>query len=255
MQVTPTAGPPVPVTVIVADVERFGRLTNPEQLAAREHLYTLWGQAFERAGVPLGWCGQEDRGDGVLIVAPATVPKPALIDALGRVAEVAALPRPDGRPPLRLRVAAHAGDIHHDGRGFVGADVNHAFRLAGSPLLHLALERTRTNCAVLVSDGLYQGTVRHGYGGLDPRQFHPAAIAVKETRTTGWLWIPGDDQCARRVAARSPSAGRSRLPDGTTTGVRLDAGGDMRIDGSVIAGQGAHVGRGAGRRRRPRHRD
>lgn len=250
----PTA--PVPVTTVVADVERFSRLTNPEQLAAHEWLYALFGHAFDAAGIALSQCGQEDRGDGVLVVVPATVPRPSVVDGLlGHLSVATGWPRPDGRPPIRLRVAAHCGDVHHDGRGFVGAEVNHTFRLVESPVLRRALARTRGNCAILVSDALYQGTARHGYGTLSPRRFHPAPVEVKETRTVGWLWVPGDDGCADEVAAaeRDGQAERAR-PAPVGGGVRLDAGGDMRISGGVIAGRDAHLGPDAhpGRRRRGR---
>jgi hypothetical protein len=71
-------------TIVVVDVEGFGdsRRTNEHQVAVRAGLYRAVRQAFDTAGVSWLACDREDRGDGVLILAPADVLKAPLIETV-----------------------------------------------------------------------------------------------------------------------------------------------------------------------------
>jgi class 3 adenylate cyclase len=227
---------PVPVTILVTDVEAFGRLRNPQQIAVRRRMYEILSDAFVRAGVPWSSCIHEDRGDGVLIVIPGDVPKALVVARVlpEIAAALAAADRDVSVPPIRLRLAAHAGDAHRDRHGFVGADVNQAFRLVDSGELKRALRSTAAHCAILVSDALYQATVRHGYDGIDIGSYHPVPVHTKEDDITGWLAIPGDDACAGRVSADLavvPGKAAAR------SGVQITAGGNVSIKGGSIAGR------------------
>jgi hypothetical protein len=66
---------PVHRTIIVVDVQGFGdqRRTNRHQVAVRDGLYLALEQAFREAAVAWDDCHPEDRGDGVLFLAPADV--------------------------------------------------------------------------------------------------------------------------------------------------------------------------------------
>jgi hypothetical protein len=103
-----------------------------------------------------------------------------------------------------------------------------------------ALAGTARPGVVLVSDQLYQGIIRHGYGDVAPDSYYQVPISEKETSTTAWLRIPGDDQTAERVAlqARQPSR------PGQSGGVTLRAGGDQVIAGSTIVGRDMVARRG-----------
>jgi hypothetical protein len=222
---------PFPATAFVVDFRGFGKLTNPQQLDARRRLYRRMTDAFDRGQVPWQSCACEDRGDGMLVLAPASVPKPLLLG--GVLAEL--VRSRDDADASQLRVAVHTGDIHHDGHGFVGSDVNEAFRLANAAPLREALRRTTAGCAILVSDVLYRGIVRHGYGDLDPRAYHAVSVREKETDTVAWLTVPGDDPAAKAVAADFPPAGSPAAA--APAGVHLDSGGGrLAVTRSVIAG-------------------
>jgi len=71
-------------TIVVVDVEGFGskRRTNRHQVAVRDGLYRSMREAFRRAGIPWGYCDHEDRGDGILILVPAELPKGLLVESL-----------------------------------------------------------------------------------------------------------------------------------------------------------------------------
>ncbi|RSM41843.1 adenylate/guanylate cyclase [Amycolatopsis balhimycina DSM 5908] len=234
-----TAGQyPLPATLLVADLRGFGSLTNPEQLAARSALYSRLAVSFDEGGVPWDGCAHEDRGDGVLVVVPPEVPKPVLLGpVLDRLVDARrSWPRP-------VRIAVHAGDLHHDGLGFVGSDVNHVFRLVEATPLREALTTSGAPAAVLISDELYRGTARHGYGPGPARGYFPVPVAEKETRVTAWLTIPGADAAAERIAERARAPRRPARPAG---GVALSAGGDQHVTNSLLAGRSVT---GARRRR------
>ncbi|HUK69360.1 MAG TPA: hypothetical protein VLW50_11520 [Streptosporangiaceae bacterium] len=131
-------------TIVVVDVEGFGdrRRTNPHQVAVRDGLYRALREAFGQAGIGWDGCGHEDRGDGVLILVPAEVPKGLLVESLPS-ALVAALHAHNGTHPgqerIRLRMALHAGEVNYDEDWVTSAAVNLAFRLLDATALKAAL--------------------------------------------------------------------------------------------------------------------
>jgi len=109
--------PAVHRAILIVDVENFGdpARTNANQLAVREGIYKALRQSFARARISWADCAVEDRGDGVLILAPATVPESWLVTRLpSHLAGMlerhnATCPAPER---IRLRVALHAGEVH-----------------------------------------------------------------------------------------------------------------------------------------------
>lgn len=265
------AGYPVPMTILVVDAESFSLLRNPEQLAARRMLYAVLSESLESIGVPWRHCRHEDRGDGAIVLIPSEIPKPMVVRGLlagfgDRVADVAVR---HGVPPLRVRAALHAGEVHLDQHGIAGSDVNHTFRLAEVPELKQVLRQSRVGFAMIISDALYRSTVLHRYDGLDPARFWPVQARVKETDVVGWLSTPGDEDCAGRVVGQRrepagpipyqppprPEPVRTRPVDG---GVSISAGRDVSVSDANVAGGDISVGgsvtpkstrRGIGKRR------
>lgn len=227
---------PYPATVLVLDIRGFGKLTNPEQIEARRQLYAVLTDAFLESGLDWDQCTHEDRGDGALVIVPIEIPKVVLLDPVltALATRVETAPRLGSGWSMRLRVAVHTGEVHNDDNGFVGADVNFAFRLLDSDVLRDALATTERRCAVLVSDVLYQGVVRHGYGRLDPAAFHHTVLHTKEMTSGAWLSVPGDDTTARAVA------GRRRDHPESNGGFHV--GGDLTATGSNIAGRDLSIG-------------
>lgn len=97
--------------IVVVDVEGFGdrHRTNAHQVAVGDGLYRVMREAFGRAGISWGDCGREDRGDGVLVLVPAEVPKGLLTESLpsalaaGLRAHYASRGWPDGTPGYAIR--------------------------------------------------------------------------------------------------------------------------------------------------------
>jgi hypothetical protein len=158
----------------------------------RADLYDGLEQAFVDARVPWHRCYREDREDGVMLLVPADVPKSVLVESLffSLIKEVrrhnASRPT-EGR--LRLRLALHDGEIARDAHGVTGTALNACFRLLEAPALKGALARSPGVLAVITSARFYDEVVRHCPAG-EPGSYHEVDVAVKETRTTGWICLP-----------------------------------------------------------------
>jgi hypothetical protein len=125
-------------TIVVVDVARFtaSDRTMIHQLAVHEGLYNVLRGAFTEAGVDLGTCTMEDRGDGMMILVPQGVDDSKLADQLP-TRLVAGLRRHNAihsaEAAIQLRVVLHAGQVYQDGHGAVSQAVNFAFRILEAP--------------------------------------------------------------------------------------------------------------------------
>ncbi|WP_405898669.1 adenylate/guanylate cyclase [Streptomyces sp. NBC_00727] len=239
------AGPPAHATLLVADIERFSSRDGADQMRTREAMYGAFREAFTE---PV-WasCPHEDRGDGLLVVVPQQIPKSVVLSEF--------LPRLDavlGRrlrsdPPLRMRIAVHAGDVRFDGNGIGGHAVIRTFRMCDSEPLREALATTRGDLALLVSGTIHEDVVRGGYPNVTPQSFHAVDVHVKETSLRAWLHVPGDPDTARRIAEQA--APRPAGPDADeprSGGVSLSAGGDLRLGPHAnVAGRDLRIDGGA----------
>ncbi len=158
----------------------------------RNSLYDLIKESLAGAGVPFGRCYWEDRGDGVIIIAPPDADTSVLVSPLVEYfrhgldqynqlsSEIA---------QIRLRVALHAGEVSWDGRGLVGTAVNHVFRLLDAPALKAALSEPAACLAFIASARVHEDVIRHGRGMINRGDYQPAGVRVKETVTTGWIRV------------------------------------------------------------------
>ncbi|MEW2354467.1 hypothetical protein [Spirillospora sp. NPDC029432] len=196
--------------IVYVDVAGFGdrRRTNRDQIAVREGLYRALRRALKRSGVRCEDCRWEDRGDGVLILVPADVPKERLAVALP-LQLAAALESCNAKAPetarIELRAALHAGEVHHDEHGVAGSAINLAARLLDAAPLKDALRESAGPLALIASDWFYDEVVRH-HPESEPDAYRPIHVSVKETRTRGWIRLPGP-RAARRAEGARP-AGR-----------------------------------------------
>ena len=183
-------------SIVVVDVVSFTRpdRDNVDQLAIRAALYETLRDAFEDSGIPWRQTVREDRGDGVLIFVSAEVSKVLLLGRMPlRLAEL--LERGNtgrsARQRFRLRVVVHAGEVHHDAHGYAGYDVNLAFRLVDARPLREAMEHSAAAVGLIVSEGVHDGVLRHGYGGLDAAAFERVRVRVKSADVPGWIQLFG----------------------------------------------------------------
>ena len=189
-------GEPVHRTILAIDLEGFTRRQrrDVDRLQMRRELYRLLEQALARAGLRRGDFQCEDRGDGVLVLLHAEVPKTRVLPWL--VLRLAAgLNRYNQTAPettrLRLRAVVHAGEVASDAHGHASKDLNLTFRLLDSDLLRGYLANARTSLVLLVSASIYNDIIEQGYRDIDPEAFQPVQVAAKATHALAWAYVPG----------------------------------------------------------------
>jgi hypothetical protein len=65
-------------------------------------------------------------------------------------------------------------------------------RLLDSQPLRTALaERPDRDCAIIVSDTIYQDVARHGYDGISPSEFSEALVNLPDKNFTERAWLHG----------------------------------------------------------------
>jgi len=152
---------PVHRSILAVDIENSTRRTNPVKEELREQVYRLVVEALTAVGIEDHQCDSfTDRGDGVLVLLrPADeFPKPFLLSRL--IPALAGLLdaynddiSPDESPrTLRLRAVIHAGEVHYDGKGFFGEDLDVAFRLLDAPRFKAHLRKGTAPLALVASD-------------------------------------------------------------------------------------------------------
>ena len=214
--VPPLDDGPVHRSIVAVDVEGSTKRTNPVKGELRRILYDLLERALRTAGIgPRHLEELADRGDGVLILirpyddVPKTVLLGRLIPALtALLAEHnAAVAEPELR--MRLRAVVHAGEVHNDGWGFYGDDIDVAFRLLDAPTVKRVLRNAPEAPLVLVvSEEIWAGIVRHGYVDGGPYQ-QRVQVRVGERRRRGRVHLPvrvPSDLPALVPRARTPLA-------------------------------------------------
>jgi hypothetical protein len=260
---------PVNRSILLLDIENYSRRDDVEQTFLRRSLHSLVEDALAAAGVEPNMQYREDRGDGLIILVSAEVPKTALLRSLlvtvpdslcayNRMASSSA--------QMRLRMVLASGEValdpyHGTVGGLVGHDLNQSCRLLDADVLREALRQRDEDCVLCVSAPVYHGVVRHGHRGLRAADFHHVEVAVKKDRLEAWLHgpIPRDTSATAPTSARlrdgSPdavrgagedAAERPSTPSSTDTGgVRITVdGGSLSFGGSLVGGDQTGVSGG-----------
>ncbi|WP_229074279.1 hypothetical protein [Actinoplanes sp. DH11] len=248
--------------IVVVDIEGFGARTIPFQESLTDAMYDVVRTALTDVHIDPAAVVQLDRGDGIIMLVPTTAANSvtlagrfvsAVDDALR---EKARFHSADHR--MRLRMALHQGNCHRKDDRWVGAAINTAARLVDAAPLRAALTAAPDAAmSFIVSDEIYQGVVRHGYRGMEPQEFAPVDLEVKELRERAWVQVPGRSYPPGIPAAGAPpgrdaAAERDAAdPDRDATDPDRDAAGTAPANtGTVSGGQfnggfhGTYVGGG-----------
>jgi PAS fold/His Kinase A (phospho-acceptor) domain len=202
--------------IFAVDIQGFGRLdrSNPARARMRAGLHRILGNAMTAAGIDPDHVAQTEYGDGVVILLDPHVSKarllhpllPRLVSGLARYNRAA----PDA-VRLRLRVVVHAGELLRDDHGVTGEDLVLAFRLLGANVVRARLTQAGNDLVVVVSDVIYQGIVKHAYGGIEPARFQPVWVSAKETSVRAWLHVPDTGRPALAPAPSIPAPANPML--------------------------------------------
>jgi hypothetical protein len=223
---SPLAGDqPRHLPMFAVDIASFGARDPDIQLYVRDALYRMVRAACDAGGVPWARCHREDRGDGILVLAPAGTSETALLDSLVthlrtgiRTHNKAARPAAH----IRLRVAVTAGYVTGDAYGVAGRTVIQLFRMLDSPALKTLFSEHGGDFVLIVSPTLYQEVITYGRGMIDPESFLAIDLDLKETHDRGWVWLPArpgaaaplHDHRSRPTRATGAARGRPGSPHG-----------------------------------------
>ncbi len=210
--------------IFAVDIEGSTARTNPAKGEVRRIMYEVLDRALEAAGIAARHLEPfTDRGDGVLILIKPhnDVPKTLVLGQLvpilaGLLAEHnASAAGPELR--VRLRAVVHAGEINEDGNGFYGDNLDIAFRLLEARALKKALkEATASPLALVVSEEIFNGIVRHGYLGDSPYQ-PLVRVRVGRRLYRGWVHVPDPEPTAQRQ--RNQDLTRVPIPGAALSGI------------------------------------
>lgn len=182
---------PVYRTILLFDIEQYGSRDDVEQAFLRRVLYDVVDTTLRTADVDETARLRADRGDSVMELIDTAIPVPNLVKTL--LTETPALLHNKNRlladsARMRLRIVLSSGYVAVDELdGWVGSDLNHAVRLLNSDPLRDALKQREADGVLCVSDGIYEGVVRHGPLGVRPQEFHRATVETKEGPTVAWV--------------------------------------------------------------------
>jgi len=191
---------PVHRSIVAVDIEGSAQRTNPVKEELREEVYRLVVEALYVAGIgSQHYDPFTDRGDGLLVLLrPADeLPKPLLLSRLIPtlasllVAHNSSISPADQPRILRLRAVIHAGEVHYDGKGPFGEDLDVAFRLLDAPRFKTHLKNATVPLGLVASDYIYQTIIRHGYDGIIEKEFlQLVTVTVGSRRRKGWVQLP-----------------------------------------------------------------
>ena len=178
-------------TIVTTDIAAFNartRTADDRVLIQRKSL-SMTRDAFVQAGVPWDACHRRDRGDGLLLVVPPTIPSATVIGALARLA--AELKSYNRRSALsvqiRLKVAVHVGPVTTNESGLTGEALILAARLLDSAKLKRSMTQIGAQLGVIASNTIYDTVIKD----LDVDGYRKVRCTVKESRLVAWMQLTG----------------------------------------------------------------
>lgn len=196
--------------IVTLDIEGYGSptRTDPIRVELRRELDTMIRLAAGSLQVEKPVVTEGDTGDGKWLLFRSDISKPTLLNVFVPAIE-ARLRRHNSvastAATLRLRIGVHHGEVTVEENGFSGEPLNHAFRIIDNDVVRGALADAHTDMVVAVSDDFFQKIIKPGFGALNPDDYSPVKIVVKETSTTVWLNVAVELPLAQHSAKAEPS--------------------------------------------------
>jgi hypothetical protein len=204
-------------SIVLVDVADF---THPDRKAihrreVQDGMYAVLRQAFDESGVAWTECEYEDRGDGAMVLVPATVSKAVLAD-LFVTRLLAALRRYNAtrvaEASIAMRVVLHFGEITRNSPRADGEALNNAFRMLETKDAKAQLRDSGEMLAVIASPEFYRDVIKHE-PAAEPGSYHVISAQVKGFSGEVWLRIPGIGALPRSSPGTVPSNENPEKPD------------------------------------------
>ncbi|WP_333770485.1 hypothetical protein, partial [Streptomyces sp. IBSBF 2435] len=182
--------------LVMLDIEGFSLRAVTDQATLHTEMYEAADFALGRAGVDPADRAVQDRGDGMLILLPATLSPTVLLRELSRglqdaLADHHAKFRDELR--MRLRVGLHMGPVIKHGDRWTSGAINDLARLVDAqPVKDVLAAATGAHFVVVVSPELHSSVVVGRHPGIDPAAYLPFDFTTKHREPRrGWVTVPG----------------------------------------------------------------
>jgi CRP-like cAMP-binding protein len=176
-------------TVLLTDVVGFGALDRTDhdrRIIRREGL-----EMMQASLGPL-WdeCISQDRGDGLLIVAPPPIPTAEVIECVND--ELPRRLRLHNRTystsaRIHLRVAAHVGPIIGDDLGLSGGTIIRTARMVEAPVLKEAMMAAGAGLGIMVSEFVHEIAIAAAADFIDAAEYKKVEVTNKEFIGSAWM--------------------------------------------------------------------
>ncbi|MER6944170.1 hypothetical protein ABT294_09120 [Nonomuraea sp. NPDC000554] len=181
--------------VVSSDLRGYGRGNDKRHETMQAEFVALHQQAAEEAGLNRDAWVRQPGGDGELAVLPAGEPEALVVDQYVRALDERLRGRNGDLPAeerLRLRMAAAFGSAYPAANGYAGQAVVEASRLlAWQPLKRILDEKPDVNLVLILSQRVFDDTVRQGHTSHSTRTFLEVKVQEKEYEAPAWIWVPG----------------------------------------------------------------
>ena len=169
-------------TVVYTDVVGFSsaRRDDHDRLQIRHELAVMTFAALKAV-----WseCFCDDRGDGLLVVIPPTVPTSKVLEYLLVALPIALKQNNDDCDPgarFQLRAALDVGAVVSDEIGVSGEVIINTKRLLDSQVLKRAIGDSEAPLGLVVSEAVFQYTVKHIRSVTDSAAFQKIRVRAKD---------------------------------------------------------------------------
>jgi hypothetical protein len=176
-------------TVLLTDMVGFGARHRSDR---DRHILRHEGLEIMRGSLGSLWnsCFSEDRGDGLLIVAPPRIPTTRIVECVHR--ELPGRLRVHNRTyneaaRIRLRVAVNVGPVTDDLLGMTGDAIIRTARLVEAPVLKEAMAATGVGLGIIVSTFVYEIALGQASELIDADEYKMIDVALKEFSGPAWM--------------------------------------------------------------------
>ena len=181
-------------SIFIVDIEDSDSRPNDIKALHRTQVRQMVTGSIADAGITPGQHDPlTDTGDGLRVLFAPEVPKNRLVgplmSALAKRLVSYNATAPDGAH-MRLRAVLSAGELRRDSYDYFGTPLNEAYWLLNSDELRDRLRKSTAPMALMISQDIYDGVVRHGYPQIDPGAFEMCVVTHKKRDLNVWLWHP-----------------------------------------------------------------
>ena len=176
-------------TILFTDVVAFGASTrnDKDRLVIRDALFRMTHVMLRGIRGEWSW---DDRGDGLLIIVPPSVPTADVIEQLFR--ELPSLLEEHNRThpksaQIQLRLAVNVGPVTTDAMGASGEAIILAARLVEAQVFKDAIAKNAAILGVITSTFVYESTIRHCEEATSLRAYSQVQVDVKELCVPAWI--------------------------------------------------------------------